>query len=189
MEVTPQLSLLTRPPAFCGYAGGACDQSFDNILRSEALFLYPNEPEIISATIEEAARQLRVAAGTKRWLTWKDLGVTGQIIFCQICKALRYTNFVVADVTTLNFNLLFEIGFAIGLGIPVLPIRDTSFIKDSKVFSELGLIDTLGYFDFQNSAQLVKQVLENGSPPQVVPHNQPVDKERSCSSETTSINT
>ncbi len=178
MVVSPQLHLLTRPPAFCGYAGGPCDQSFDNILRSEALFLYPNEPEIISATIEEAARQLRVAAGAKRWFTWKDLGVTGQIIFCQICKALRHTNFVVADVTTLNFNLLFEIGFAIGLGIPVLPIRDTSFIKDSKVFSELGLIDTLGYFDFQNSAQLVKQVLEKGCPPQVLPHNQSVDKER-----------
>jgi hypothetical protein len=84
----------------------------------------------------------------------------------------------VADVTTLNFNLLFEIGFAIGLGIPVLPIRDTSFIKDTKVFNELGLIDTLGYFDFQNSAELVSQILDKGCPPQVLPQSQPVDKEK-----------
>jgi hypothetical protein len=173
-----QLPLLTRPPEFCEYAGGPCDQSFDNILRSEALFLYPSEPEIISATVEEAARQLRTAAGSKRWFTWKDLGVTGQIVFCQICKALRHTNFVVADVTTLNFNLLFEIGYAIGLGIPVLPIRDTSFIKDKKIFSELGLIDTLGYFDFQNSAELVSQILNKGRPAQVLPQYQPVDKEK-----------
>jgi hypothetical protein len=73
---------------------------------------------------------------------------------------------------------LFEIGFAIGLGIPVLPIRDTSFLKDAKVFNELGLIDTLGYFDFQNSAELAKGILSRGRPAQVIPQLQPVDMER-----------
>jgi hypothetical protein len=37
-------------------------------------------------------------------------------IFCQICKAQRFTRVAVVDVTTMNFNLLFEIGFALGLG-------------------------------------------------------------------------
>ena len=160
-----QLPLLTQPPPFCEYAGGACDQSFTETLHSEALFLYPNEPVIIAGTIEEATRQLRIAASGKRWFTWRDLGVTGQVIFCQICKGIRHTNFVVADVTTLNFNLLFEIGYAIGLGVPVLPVRDTSYVKDIKVFNELGLVDTLGYFDFQNSAQLVTRILNEGRPP------------------------
>ncbi len=176
--VGPQLSLLSQPPPFCEYASGPCDQTFNDVLKSEALFLYPNEPEIIASTIEEAARQLRIAAGAKRWFTWKDLGVTGQIIFCQICKAMRFTKYVIADVTTLNFNLLFEVGYAIGLRIPVLPVRDTSFIKDRKVFNELGLIDTLGYFDFQNSAELVSQILTKGSPSLALPQAQPVDKEK-----------
>ena len=34
---------------------------------------------------------------------------------------MRFTRLVVADVTTLNFNLMFEIGFAIGPGLPVCP--------------------------------------------------------------------
>jgi hypothetical protein len=173
-----QLPLLTEPPVFCQYAGGACDQSFDNPLQSEALFLYPNDPQIIASTIEEAASQLRLAAGAKRWITWKDLGSAGQIIFCRICKAMRFTKFVVADLTTLNFNLLFEVGYAIGLRVPVLPIRDTSFIKDTKVFNELGLIDTIGYSDFQNASQLVGQILTQGHPPQVLPQPQPLDKEK-----------
>ena len=54
---------------------------------------------------------------SKRWITWKNLDVLGQIIFCEICKAIRYPDLVVADVTTLNFNLMFEIGFAIRLGL------------------------------------------------------------------------
>jgi len=178
MVAGPQLPLIDQPPSFCEYAGGPCDQSFQGNLRSEALFLYPNEPQIIAATIEEAARLMTIAQGSKRWLTWKDLGISGQIIFCQICKAIRFTNFVVADVTTLNFNLLFEIGYAIGLGVPVLPIRDASIIKDTKAFHELGLVDTLGYFDFQNASNLVNEITTKGRPSQTFPQPQSIDKEK-----------
>jgi hypothetical protein len=178
MAVGPQLLLIKEPPSFCEYSVGPCDQSFQNLRESEALFLYPSEPEIITATIEESVRLLRRSGGDIMWTTWRDLGVSGQIIFCQICKALRSTNFVVADVTTLNFNLLFEIGYAIGLGIPVLPIRDTSLVKDSKVFSELGLIDTLGYEDFKNAGDLVTAIRKRGRPSQVVFQTTSIDKER-----------
>jgi hypothetical protein len=175
---TAQLPLISQPPEFCEYASGPCDQAFDESLRSEAVLLYPSEPQIIADTIEEAAQQLRLANGAKRWLTWRDFGVGGQIIFCKICKALRFTNFVVADVTTLNFNLLFEIGYALGLGVPVLPVRDVSFMKDSRVFSELGLIDTLGYCDFENASELSRKILATGRPQQAIPQIPSVDKER-----------
>jgi hypothetical protein len=175
-SVTPQLPLLNQPPQFCEYSSGRCDQSFEHPRHSEGLFLYPSEPEIIAATIEEAAHQLQTS-DSKTWLTWKELGVSGQIVFCEICKALRFTRLAIADVTTLNFNLMFEIGYAIGLGIPVLPVRDTSFVKDSKIFNELGLIDTLGYYDFQNSAELAREVLKMRSPA-ALPHNTQADKER-----------
>lgn len=62
-----QLPLVAQPPSFCEYAAGHCDQLFEGIARSEALFLYPSEPVIISATIEEAVRQLRRASTDKRW--------------------------------------------------------------------------------------------------------------------------
>jgi hypothetical protein len=140
--------------------------------------LYPSEPIIISSTIEESVQYLKRAAGSKRWLTWKDLGVAGQIVFCRICMAIRFAGVVFADVTTLNFNLLFEIGYAIGLGIPVVPIRDTSFVKDSRVFGELGLIDTLGYCDFENAQQLSGKILNMGVPSPVWPQQHAVDKER-----------
>lgn len=177
-DMSEKPDLLVLPPVFCEYAGGACDQSFDQVNRVDGLFLFPSDPEIIASTIEEAAQRLQAASGSKRWATWKNLGTKGQIIFCEICKAVRFSKLVVADVTTLNFNLLFEIGFAIGLGVPVLPIRDTSFLKDAKMFSELGLIDTLGYFDFQNSNDLVKELMTSVRQPQVFPSAQPIDKER-----------
>src|SRR6266481_9240119 len=161
---TAQEFQITQPPSFCEYASGQCDQSFEYPFRSHGLFLYPSTPVIIANTIEAAVQEMGRVAGDKRWTSWKHLGIAGQIIFCEICKALRFTDVVVADVTTLNFNLLFEIGYALGLGLPVVPIRDTSYIHDQKTFDELGLLDTIGYLDFQNSAGLVRALLERGGP-------------------------
>src|SRR5438445_5424873 len=156
---------VSQRPSFCEYSAGACDQSFDQSQPSNGLFLYPSTPPIIANTVEEAIRRLRLIPDGKTWTGWKDLGIAGQIIFCQICKAVRYTKMVVADVTTLNFNLLFEIGYSMGLGIPVLLIRDTSFQKDQRIFDELGLLDTYGYLDFQNSSSLAEQIQERDVPP------------------------
>jgi hypothetical protein len=140
-----ELSRLHMPPTFCQYASGPCDQSFSATARSHAVLLYPSKPEAISYTIEQAAQQLMERDRSHSWLTWRDFRVAGQVVFCEICKSMRYTTTIVADVTTLNLNLLFEIGFALGLELPVVPIRDTSYVRDKEAFERLGLLDTLGY--------------------------------------------
>jgi len=153
-------------PQYCQYALGLCDQDFSAALKSDGLFLYPSQPEQVASTIEAAIGELSKVAGEKRWKSWKNLNVAGQIIFCEICKAIRFSHLVVADITTLNFNLLFEIGYALGLQVPVLPIRDTSNIRDIKDFKEIGILDTFGYFDYRNSSQLADGVLSRvGTPP------------------------
>ena len=140
MSTSPAfLPVVAVPPAHCEYAGGACDQDFKNLAQFDGLFLYPSNPAMIANTIESAVQELKVRAGSNDWRSWRDLATTGQIIFCQVCKAIRFAKLVVADVTTLNFNLLFEIGYAVGIGLPVLPIRDTSYSRDQRAFDELGI--------------------------------------------------
>jgi len=156
---------LRTPPGYCEYADGACDQDFTTQRPITGLFLYPSEPSEIASAIEEAVVKLRVARPNDWWVRWRDLDVAGQVIFCTICKAMRFSKAIYVDVTTLNFNLLFEIGFALGLGVAVIPIRDTSFIRDSRQFEQLGLLDTIGYRDFQNAAELRDAVLATQNSP------------------------
>lgn len=158
---------IKQPPSFCQYADGPCDQSFAGRQEVRILFLYPSEPKIIASTIYAASDTLRQSAPINS-ITWRDLDTTGQIIFCEICKASRFTDCVVADVTTLNFNLMFEIGFALGLGMPVIPIRDTTIGCDRGDFNRLALLDVIGYVDFQNTEDLVVK-LKSRLPVQPVP--------------------
>jgi hypothetical protein len=81
---------------------------------------------------------------------------------------MRDAAVVVCDVTTFNFNVLFELGYAIGLGLPVLPIRDASYDLNRRDFDSLSLLDTLGYIDFANSANLREQ-LTSRLPTQALP--------------------
>jgi hypothetical protein len=161
---------VTTPPAFCQYSDGQCDQSFDDAQATDAYFFYSSKPEVIGSTIEEAARLLRLANPQMKIKTWRDMPINGQLIFCQVCKAQRFTAAAIVDVTTMNFNLMFELGYALGLGIPVIPIRDTTCTLDAMEFEALGLIDTLGFLDFQNSEELaakLPEAIRNASMPVV----------------------
>ncbi len=158
------------PPAYCQYANGPCDQTFADLDSFAALCLYASEPRSIASTIETAVNTLRDACGDpKAWRLWKDLPIRGQMIFTEICKGMRSSSVVVADVTTLNFNLMFEIGFAIGLGLPVVPVRDATMMSDKKDFDGVGLLDTLGYLDFTNSSELAEKLREPFPKPLPIP--------------------
>ena len=151
-----QGQLVQAPPSFCQYVGEACDKDFADIKNVDGLFLYASRPEQIAAAIETAKTKLEDNKG--RWRSWRDFDVGGRIIFCEICKGIRGAATVFADVTTLNFNLLFEIGFCLGLGVSVIPIRDPNYAVDKREFDSLGVLDTLGYLDFANSDELAQKV-------------------------------
>ena len=147
---------ISTPPPFCQYSSGPCDQNFSETPLKGSFFIYPSEPSLISSSIDLAIEELRKAQSSRPWTSWRDLPIEGRIIFCEICKAARFSSLIIADVTTLNLNVLFEIGYCIGLGLPVVPIRDTTYKRDKKVFDEFGILDTLGYMDFHNANEIAE---------------------------------
>ncbi len=150
-------SIIT-PTQYCKYASGACDQSMDNLNSLDAFFIYPSQPKHMANTIMECLKNLQKYSSESKWLSWEKLHVSGQIIFCEICKAIRSAKLIVANITNMNFNVLFELGYAIGLLKPVLPVRDTSYESQKKIFDEIGIFDTLGFQPFTNSKELSKLV-------------------------------
>lgn len=86
------------------------------------------------------------------------MNIEGQVVYCKICKAIRFTKLIVADITSPNFNVYFELGYAIGLQKPILPIRDASYEEYKKIIEEIGIFDTIGYLEFTSSRELVSSI-------------------------------
>jgi hypothetical protein len=143
-------------PLFCQYSSGPCDQDLNNLPHRRAFFVYPSQPKHHAQTSKATVAELQRFANPDQWLAWEDLPITGQIVFCEICKAARSAEKIVGDITNLNFNVLFELGFALGLRQPILPVRDTTYKAEH--LTAVGFFDVLGYSDFQNSKELASLV-------------------------------
>jgi hypothetical protein len=111
----------------------------------------PAIPETVKAAIEAISKTQKA-----RLASWEDLRVGGKYIISEICGAIADADFFCADITTINANVMFEIGFAIARNKRIWLIRDDSYSDTRKEFDQLRLLTTVGYSPYVNSEQIIK---------------------------------
>ncbi|MBL8216019.1 MAG: hypothetical protein JNK87_35175 [Bryobacterales bacterium] len=84
------------------------------------------------------------------------LKIGGKYIINEICRQIEHSDFFCADVTTINPNVMFELGFAIARNKRVWLIRDDTFEDSKKEFDQLKVLTTIGYSPYLNSEQVIK---------------------------------
>jgi len=65
-----------------------------------------------------------------------------------------------ADVTTVNFNVTFEVGYAIGLGKRVYITRNANFRRETELIDKIGIFDTLGFEQYSNEEDLARILID-----------------------------
>ena len=121
--------------------------------KTLGFYAYASFPAEIGQTIEEAVRivndqpHLRVE-------TWKALDVVGHFISEEVLEGIDSCDFLVADISVLNFNVTYEIAYAIGNGKRILLTKNKSIRERNLTINEVGIFDTLGYEEYQNSNEL-----------------------------------
>ena len=120
-----------------------------------AFFAYASEPFTHSEAIQEAAGQIN-KSHVVRIQTWEDLRVTGKNIIREICLAIDSSHIFCADLTTLNPNVMFELGYAVGRNKRIWLIFDTSFGQRRTDFDQLRLLSTTAYAPYQSSDDIVR---------------------------------
>jgi hypothetical protein len=63
---------------------------------------------------------------------------------------------LVADISTLNFNVTDEIGYAIGMDKRVLLIKNKTVAGDENELKRVGIFDTLGFTPYENAETLYR---------------------------------
>ena len=132
------------------------------VSREHKTFIaYPGSPNDLAKPITTAAEDLTKKGATVT--AWPALEIFGANIPDRVRSAIEDADFVFADITKPNFNVYYEIGYAIGLGKTFSPIINVSFANATASMRDLGLTANIGYKPYENSIQL-KSVLMNASP-------------------------
>jgi hypothetical protein len=92
--------------------------------------------------------------------SWRELRIAGKTIITEICKSIDESDLFLADLTYLNPNVLFELGYAIAKNKRICIFLDPNIEKTQNDFKRFNLT-TLGYIPYSNSETLVNKFFEN----------------------------
>lgn len=125
----------------------------------KGFFAYPSKPQEIVDSIKQAIVDVKHFHAVSDLVDWAELDIPGRFIATEVLRSIDQSDFLVADITTLNFNVTYEVGYAIGRGKRVVIVRNDAFgrAEDEKI-KRLGIFDTLGYKGYQNSRELASHI-------------------------------
>ena len=127
----------------------------------DVFFAYPGSSALLTETMREAARKLDERTEL-RVRTWEQLRVDGRLIIGEVLRAIDSASTVVAEITDLNSNVLFEIGYALAADKHVVLCLDTSEARAHKNWKEFGLLTSIGYTPYEASSEaLVAEFLRS----------------------------
>jgi len=118
---------------------------------------YPSNPPEVGRTIKEGLRKLTEVLKKPGFSTWEENDIAGRFIVEPILDRIESSDLVAADITKLNFNVAYEVGYAIGRRKRLLLLRNSTLeIGDRAAFEEIGIFDTLGYQSYSDSRSLAE---------------------------------
>lgn len=121
-------------------------------------FAYASIPADIGQVVDNAMESVCKYNKSVSIKTWKALDIAGHFIAGEVLGGIDSADFFLADISILNFNVTYEIGYAIGKSKRVLLVKNKSLAPHGEKISDVGIFDTLGYREYQNSAELISIV-------------------------------
>lgn len=125
----------------------------------EHLFVgYSSQPSVLRETLAEVSTRLGRQSHIGSAVSWEDLRVDGRLIVNEIEGAIDSCTVGVFDLTTLNNNVLFELGLAVGKSKRVVIVRDAQDREAEKKWKDFALLTTTGYTGYNNADDLVAKL-------------------------------
>lgn len=122
--------------------------------RIQALVAFPSKDQTLVECILDAVSRANAKPITAKYEPWLFNDIAGNPLQSPIIEGIDKAAFVIADITYLNLNVIYEIGFTIGRKKRAFLIRHKGILGDSTLAKAAGIFDTLGYHEYSNSSEL-----------------------------------
>jgi hypothetical protein len=110
-----------------------------------AFVAYSLADQTLAQTIYQGVAKANRKLSAVRYDVWEHNDIAGAPLISRIVERINASKFIVADITYLNPNVVYEAGFAIGRGRRCFLVRHDNIKGDRDVAREAGIFDTLGY--------------------------------------------
>lgn len=117
---------------------------------------YPSSPPDRVEMIETAINEIH-SGGVVDIIGWGNLAVSGRLMIGAICDEIKSRDIFVADVTGLNPNVLFELGYAIAHRRRVWLLLNPRIARARVEWDRFRLLATVGFAPYNNSREIVEQ--------------------------------
>ena len=96
------------------------------MLKRHAFVAYPSAPSLLAECIRAAVKAVNAKNSGIQYSIWEENDIAGRPLTAPIFESINKSDLLVADVTRLNFNVTYEVGYSIGAERRVLLIRNRS---------------------------------------------------------------
>ena len=121
---------------------------------TQIFFGYASRPQIRAETMADAATRLDVGDAVTT-VPWTALRTAGRFVIDTILDAIDRATVAAFDVTDLNHNVMFEVGYAIGHNARIWLLRDETDEEAARNWARIKMLTTVGYSPFTNSQHII----------------------------------
>jgi hypothetical protein len=115
----------------------------------KAFLGYSSTPELARESLQRAAQLITQLGVTAQ--TWEDQAIGGRLVISTVLTAIDDSDVSIFDVSTLNPNVLYELGYAIGRARRVWLLIDSSDQEAIARWERFRLLSAVGYRGWTSS--------------------------------------
>ena len=123
--------------------------------KPTAFLAYASGMPAFEETIENAVDRLNKSNAVEI-LSWNKLQIGGRILLASICDEINQRDIFIADITKLNPNVLFELGYAIAKNRRIWLMLDGGIDQSDQQVRGFQLLGTIGYRKYNNQYEIEK---------------------------------
>lgn len=125
-------------------------------MSKTAFIAYPIQNDLVKETIVNAVE--RSSGRNIQLKPWEKFPYYGLKIDDLVRENIDECDLLIADISIPNFNVYYEIGYAVSKEKPILPIINSALDGAAKRVQKAGIFDSLGWLSYENSQDLLDRI-------------------------------
>ncbi len=126
----------------------------DFLKKKKAFYAYSSNSSDLLNDIRKAIIEINEVSNEVHITSWEDFVISGRPIINNILKAIDECDLFMCDLTFLNNNVLYELGYAIAKKKAIWISLNSTHSNATTNYKMFNLITSIGYSRYQNTVEL-----------------------------------